>query len=532
MPIPPEAPAGHRRPTSEVHPIDILIGALVGLVVAAVFAFIAIRYARGEAARAQTAQKESEAREHEARRNADQESKAVLLAAKEEASRRREEVESEIRDRRSEMARLEQRTAQREESLERRMRELESSEQRLGRRETELEASRLTIETERDSITQELQRVAALSQEEARAEVLASVEGELTPEIAARIRDAELRVRDEAAERSREILIAAMQRQASEQTGDASVTVMPLPSDELKGRIIGREGRNIRALEAATGVDVIVDDTPEAIVLSAFDPVRREVAKAALERLFSDGRIHPARIEEMVTKARNELTQKMKQEGEAALQEVGITNVNPELARLLGTLRYRSIYGQNVLAHSRDTAGIAGMIAAEVGYDEQLAREAALFHDIGWAVEHDVEGSHAIIGGEILARLGRKPAVVHAVRSHHYDEEPRSIAAFIVMTADAISASRVASRRESLAQAIKRQERLEAIANDFPGVERSFAVQSGKELRVLVRPQEIDDDQAQIMARQIAKRLHSEATYAGRVKVVVLRETRCVEYAR
>ena len=513
-------------------PIDILIGALVGLVVAAVFAAGAIAYARGETARAEEARRAGLTREEDARRSAEQEAKTVLLAAKEEASRRREEVEAEIRDRRAEMARLEQRTAQREESLERRMRELDNNEQRLGRREAELETTRQGIEDERAKITRELQRVAALSRDEARAEVLNEVEGELVPEIAERIRAADVRVRAEAAERSREILIAAMQRQASEQTGDAAVTVMPLPSDELKGLIIGREGRNIRALEAATGVDVIVDDTPEAIVLSAFDPVRREVAKAALERLFADGRIHPARIEEMVTKARNELTQQMKKEGEAALQEVGIRGVNPELARLLGTLRYRSIYGQNVLAHSRDTAGIAGMIAAEVGADEQVAREAALFHDIGWAVEHDVEGSHAIIGGEILARLGRKPAVVHAVRSHHYDEEPRSTAAFIVMTADAISASRSGSRRESLAASIKRQERLEAIANDFPGVDRSFAVQSGKELRVLVKPQEIDDDHAQVMARQIAKRLHAEATYAGRVKVVVLRETRCVEYAR
>lgn len=456
----------------------------------------------------------------------------MLLAAKEEASRRREEVETELRDRRSEMARLEQRTAQREESLERRMRELESSEQRLGRREAELEASRLAVEAERESIAQELHRVASLTEDEARAEVLHSVEAELTPEIAERIHDAETRVREEAAERSREILVAAMQRQASEQTGEASVTVMQLPSDELKGRIIGREGRNIRALEAATGVDVIVDDTPEAIVLSAFDPVRREVAKATLERLFADGRIHPARIEEMVTKARNELTQRIRQEGEAAIQELGISGVNAELARLLGTLRFRSLHGQNMLAHSRDTAGIAGLIAAEIGYDEQVAREAALFHDIGWAVEHDVEGAHAIVGGEILQRLGRKPAVVHAVRAHHYDEEPRSIAAFIVITADAISATRPGGRRESLAASIKRQERLEAIANDFPGVERSFAVQSGKELRVLVRPQDVDDDAAQIMARQIAKRLHAEATYAGRVKVVVLREVRCVEYAR
>jgi ribonuclease Y len=456
----------------------------------------------------------------------------VLLAAKEEASRRREEVEAEIRERRAEVARLEQRTAQREESLERRMRELESSEQRLGRREAELEASRQAVETERESIAHELQRVASLTEDEARAEVLHEVEGELTPEIAERIRAAETSVREEVAERSREILVAAMQRQASEQTGEASVTVMQLPSDELKGRIIGREGRNIRALEAATGVDVIVDDTPEAIVLSAFDPVRREVAKATLERLFADGRIHPARIEETVTKARNELTQRMRQEGEAALQEVAISGVNAELARLLGTLRFRSVHGQNVLAHSRDTAGIAGLIAAEIGYDEQVVREAALFHDIGWAVEHDVEGGHAIVGGEILQRLGRKPAVVHAVRAHHYDEEPRSIAAFILITADAISAARPGSRRESLAASIKRQERIEAIANDFPGVERSFAVQSGKELRVLVRPQDVDDDAAQIMARQIAKRLHAEATYAGRVKVVVLREIRCVEYAR
>lgn len=513
-------------------PIDILIGALVGLVVAAVFAAAALVYARGQAARADAAREAGRAREEEARLRADQEAKALLLAAKEEASRRREEIETELRDRRAEMARLEQRTAQREESLERRMRELESSEQRLGRRETELEATRQEVEAERDSIAQELHRVASLTEDEARAEVLHGVEAELTPEIAARIHDAEARVREEAAERSREILVAAMQRQASEQTGEASVTVMQLPSDELKGRIIGREGRNIRALEAATGVDVIVDDTPEAIVLSAFDPVRREVAKATLERLFADGRIHPARIEEMVTKARNELTQRIRQEGEAAVQEVGISGVNPELARLLGTLRFRSLHGQNMLAHSRDTAGIAGLIAAEIGYDEQIVREAALFHDIGWAVEHDVEGAHAIVGGEILQRLGRKPTVVHAVRAHHYDEEPRSIAAFIVITADAISATRPGSRRESLAASIKRQERLEAIANDFPGVERSFAVQSGKELRVLVRPEDVDDDAAQIMARQIAKRLHAEATYAGRVKVVVLREVRCVEYAR
>ena len=271
-----------------------------------------------------------------------------------------------------------------------------------------------------------------------------------------------------------------MQRQASEQSGEASVTVVHLPSDELKGRIIGREGRNIRALEAATGVDVIVDDTPEAIVLSSFDPVRREVARATLERLFSDGRIHPARIEEMVVKARNELAQQIKHEGEQACQDIGLTNVHPELARLLGTLRYRNSYGHNVLSHSQDTAAIAGMIAAEIGFDEQIAKEAALFHDIGKAVEHDVDGPHAIVGGEILARLGRPAAVVQAVRSHHYDEEPRSPAAAILMTADAISAARPGARRELLASTIKRLERIEAISNEFRGVETKLRRAGGQ----------------------------------------------------
>ena len=522
----------HWRSNPEVHPITIDIAALIGLVIAAVFAAGAVVYARRSIAASKQAQDAESKRLQEQIRGSDQEAKSVLLAAKEEAARRRDEVESEVRERRAEVARTEQRTSQREEGIERRMRELESNEQRLGRRETELEALRVTVEEERAAIDRELERVAALTQEEARQELLRSVEGELTPESAERIRAADVQVREEAAQRSREILIASMQRQASEQSGEASVTVVALPSDELKGRIIGREGRNIRALEAATGVDVIVDDTPETILLSSFDPVRREVARATLERLFTDGRIHPARIEEMVVKSRAEVSQRIKQEGEAACQEVGITNVHPELAKLLGTLRFRSSYGQNVLVHSKDTAAIAGMIAAEIGSDEQVAKEAALFHDIGKAVEHDIEGSHAIIGGEILLRLGRPPAVVHAVRAHHYDEEPRSAAAFIVMTADAIGAMRQGARRESLASSIKRLERIEAIANEFSGVDRSFAVQAGKELRVIVKPEQVDDDQAQVMARQIAKRLHGEGSYSGRVKVVVLRETRSVEYAK
>jgi ribonucrease Y len=491
-----------------------------------------VLYARRSVAGAQQVREQQSAEQDVERRSAEQERQAILLAAKEEASRRRDEAETDLRARRAEVARLEQRTNQREENLERRLRELESNEQRLGRRDTELEQLRVSIEEERAAIARELERVAAMTQDEARGELLSSVEGELTPEIAARIRAADMQVREEAAARSREILIAAMQRQASEQTGEAVVTVVHLPSDELKGRIIGREGRNIRALEAATGVDVIVDDTPEAIVLSAFDPVRREVARSALERLFGDGRIHPARIEEMVAKSRNELWQQIRQDGEAACQELGIGNVHPELAKLLGTLKFRSSYGHNVLSHSKDTALVAGLIAAEIGYDESEAKEAALFHDIGKAVEADVDGPHAIVGGEILARLGRPAAVGQAVRSHHYDEEPRSIASFIVMTADAISAGRQGARRETLASSIKRLERIEAIANEFEGVDRSFAVQAGKELRVMVKPHQVDDDAAQVMARQIAKRLHAEGSYEGRIKVVVLRETRSVEYAK
>lgn len=468
----------------------------------------------------------------EERSAAERERTSALLAAREEAHRLRSEAESEVRERRAEVARLEQRLAQREEGLERRGRDAEQSEQRLTRREEELEQRRQQIEVERVEIARELERVAGMNQEEARSELLREVEGELDHEIAERIRAADQKVREEAEERGREILITTMQRHASEQAGEAAVTVVQLPNDDLKGRIIGREGRNIRALEAATGIDVIVDETPEAVVLSGFDPVRREVARLSLERLFADGRIHPARIEEVVTKSRAEITERLKEEGEAACQELGITGVHPELVRLLGTLRYRSSYGSNVLVHSKDTAAIAGMLAAEIGADVDQAREIGLFHDIGHAVEQHVEGSHAIIGGEILARLGRPAAVVHAVRAHHYDEEPRSIAAFVLITADAICASRRGARRESLAQSIKRLERLEQLADELPGVERSFAIQAGKELRVMVRPEEVDDDRAQIMAREIAKRLHAEGSYAGRVKVVVLRETRSVEYAR
>jgi ribonuclease Y len=490
-----------------------MIPALIGLVVAVVGAVAAVVYMRAQVDTERRAVASEKERLSEASAEVEQQRKTIALEAKEEALRVRAEVEQEIRERRGEMSRLEQRATQREQQLERKLAEVDQRDQRLDQREQELEQLRAGIDDERSAIAQEMERVAGLSQQEARSEILGRVESELDHEVAERIRAADVRVREEAEERSREILIAAIQRQAADQAGETSVTVVPLPSDEMKGRIIGREGRNIRALEAATGVDLIIDDTPEAVVLSGFDPVRREVARMALEKLFSDGRIHPARIEEMVAKSRTDMQLRIREEGEQAVFEAGLQGVHPELVKLLGTLRYRTSYGQNVLMHARESALLAGTIAAEIGYDEQEAKEIALFHDI-------------------LSRLGRPPAVVHGVRSHHYDEEPRSVGAFIAITADALSAARPGARRETLASYIKRLERLEGIATEFPGVERAFAIQAGRELRVMVTPGKVDDDEATVLARKIANRIQSELTYPGQVRVTVLRETRSVEYAK
>jgi ribonuclease Y len=510
-----------------------MMPALIGLLAVAVLALAgAAVMLRRQLARERTSRSEEDQRQRETLSRLEQERKTLILEAKEEALRLRAEVEGEVRERRTELARLEQRATQREENLDRRSVDMDSREDRLGRRETELDDLRLGIDAERAAAAAEMERVASLSQQQARGEILERVEGELTGEIADRIRAADARVREEAEQRSREVLIAAIQRHAADQAGETSVTVVPLPSDEMKGRIIGREGRNIRALEAATGVDLIIDDTPEAVVLSGFDPVRREVARMTLEKLFSDGRIHPARIEEMVTKSRADIQLRIKEEGERACFEAGLQGVHPELVKLLGTLRYRTSYGQNVLVHSTEVAALAGMIAAELGYDEQEAKEIAMFHDIGKAVEHGIEGSHAAIGAEILVRLGRPASVVHAVRAHHYDEEPQSIGAFVLLAADAISAARPGARRETLASYIKRLEKLEAIATEFAGVERAFAIQAGREIRVMVTPGQVDDDTATVMARDIAKRIETELTYPGQIKVTVLRETRSVEYAK
>jgi ribonuclease Y len=361
---------------------------------------------------------------------------------------------------------------------------------------------------------------------------MAQVEQELRNEVARKVREAELGARDESDRRAREIVTESIQRIAADQTAEVSVSVLPLPTDELKGRIIGKEGRNIRALQQATGIDLIVDDTPEAVIISGFDPVRREVARVALNKLIVDGRIHPARIEEIVAKSRLEVLQRVKEEGEAAVLEVGLQGLHPEVVRHLGILRFRTSYGQQVLNHSKEVAYLAAMMAAEIGADVRIAKLSGLLHDIGKAIDHEVEGSHAVIGADLLQRHGVPAPVVHAVRAHHYDEEPHTMEALLLIAADAISAARPGARRESLEAYVKRLEKLEEIANSFQGVQQSYAIQAGREVRILVKPEQIDDTAAQLMARDIAKRIETELSFPGQIRVTVVRETRAIEYAK
>src|SRR2546427_2163885 len=378
----------------------------------------------------------------------------------------------------------------------------------------------------------ERERISGMTRAEARTTILTNLEKELSQEIAQKIREGEEVVKEESEKRARNIHVTAVQRVAAEETAETSVSVVAIPSDEMKGRIIGREGRNIRALEHATGVDLIIDDTPEAVILSGFDPVRREVARVALNHLLVDGRIHPARIEEMVTKARGDVQNRIREEGEQAMFETGVTGLHPELVKLLGTLAFRTSYGQNVLTHSKEVSFLCGMAAAEIGADVALAREAGLLHDIGKAIDHEVEGSHAIIGGELLRRLGRAEILVNAVAAHHMDVEPTSLEAILTVACDAVSAARPGARRETLTTYIKRLEKLESIANSFEGVEKSFAIQAGREIRIIVKPDTIDDSRAQILARDIAKRIEGELSYPGPIKVTVIRETRIIQFAK
>jgi ribonucrease Y len=454
-----------------------------------------------------------------------------LLEAKEEAVKTRAAAEQEAREYRAQSQQIEKRLLQKEENLDHKSEDLTRREREFSAKEKGLDELKAQLEDHKRQQQLELERVAQMTRQEAQGILMAEVEQELRNEVARKVRDSELAARDESERRAREIVTESIQRIAADQTAEVSVSVLPLPTDELKGRIIGKEGRNIRALQQATGIDLIVDDTPEAVIISGFDPVRREVARVALNKLIVDGRIHPARIEEIVAKSRQEVLQRVKEEGEAAVLEVGLQGLHPEVVRHLGILRFRTSYGQQVLNHSKEVAYLAAIMAAEIGADVRIAKLSGLLHDIGKSIDHEVEGSHAVIGADLLQRHGVPAPVVHAVRAHHYDE-PHSIEAILLIAADAISAARPGARRESLEAYVKRLEKLEEIANSFTGVQSSFAIQAGREVRILVKPEQIDDAAAQLMARDIAKRIETELSFPGQIRVTVVRETRAVEYAK
>lgn len=468
----------------------------------------------------------------EARERAETEKREVLLEAKEESHRLRMDFDKEVRDRRAELQRLERRLMQRDETLERKLDQVEKRDEQVQRKGKELERQQEKVAEIIAQQLAELEHISGLTTQEAKQMLLANIEKEVQYEAAMLIKDIENQAREEADKRAREIITLAIQRCAADHVAETTVSVVELPNDEMKGRIIGREGRNIRTLETLTGIDLIIDDTPEAVILSGFDPVRREVARIALERLVADGRIHPARIEEMVDKAQREVEARIRDEGEQAALEVGVHGLNTELIKLLGRLRFRTSYGQNVLKHSVEVAHLAAIMAAELGADVNLAKRAGLLHDIGKAIDHEVEGPHVTIGANMARKYREHPAVVHAIAAHHNDIEPQSIEAVLVQAADAVSAARPGARRESLESYIKRLEKLEEIADSFEGVEKTYAIQAGREIRIIVKPDRVDDASSVRIAREVAKKVESELDYPGQIKVTVIRETRAIDYAK
>lgn len=458
--------------------------------------------------------------------------KEALILAKEEVLEERKSLEEEIQRKRKELQNFESRILRREEMLERKLEQVEKTENLLRKRQEELEKEKEVVESIKAREVEELSRIANLSWEEARQELLERVEKTLDYEVGVKIKEAEERAKREAGKMAQEVVAQTIQRYAADFTVENTVSVVNLPSDEMKGRIIGREGRNIRTFEMITGVDLIIDDTPEAVLISSFDPIRREVARLALEKLIVDGRIHPARIEELVDKAKLQVEEKIIQEGEQALFDAGVKNVNSELVKLLGKLYFRTSYGQNVLQHSKEVAYFASLMASELGVDTTLAKRAGLLHDIGKALDHEVEGPHAKIGAELASRYGEKKEVVHAIEAHHGEVEAQTVEAVLVQAADAISASRPGARRESLESYIKRLEKLEKIADGFEGVEKSYAIQAGREIRIMVKPDRIDDARAAKLAYDIARKIEKELEYPGQIKITVIRETRTVEYAK
>lgn len=506
------------------------IPAIIGLVIGALAGF----FVRKKISEAKIGSAEDQAKKivEEGEKTAETLKKEALIEAKEKILRDKAESEKEIKERRNEVTRLERRAVAREETLEKKIESYERKEETLNRKIKE--QSELVEKTEQLRLEQaaKLEAVAGLSRDEAKAELVSLIETEAKHEAAMRIVEIESQLKEDADKKARSIISLAIQRCASEHVSEATVSVVALPNDDMKGRIIGREGRNIRTIETMTGVDLIIDDTPEAITVSCFDPVRREIARLALEKLISDGRIHPTRIEETVEKARKEVENVIKQSGERATFETGVHGLNPELVKLLGRLRYRTSYGQNVLDHSIEVAHIAGIIADEIGADSTLAKRAGLLHDIGKAMTQEVEGSHVQIGIDIARKYKENRDVIHAIEAHHNDVEPQTVVAMIIQAADAISAARPGARREDLENYLKRLQKLEEIANSFPGVDKSFAIQAGREIRVMVKPEVVNDDQMILTAREIVKKIESSLEYPGQIKINLIRESRAVDYAK
>ncbi len=517
--------------------MDITI-AVILIVVAAVVSGVASFFA-GQAYRKKVAEAAIGSATQEAARiinqaltTAEQKKKEAILEAKDEIHKQRSDAEKELRDRRSEVQRQERRIIQKEESIDKKVDALEKKEETLSQKIKDADERLAEIDSIKKSQFEMLEKISGLSKEQAKAYLLSQLEDDLEHEKAVRVLDYRERLREESDELAREIITTAIQRCAADHAAEATVSVVALPNDEMKGRIIGREGRNIRAIETITGVDLIIDDTPEAITISCFDPVRREVARLTLERLIQDGRIHPARIEETFEKSKREVEQTIKQTGERAVLDAGVTGIHPELVKLLGRLKYRTSYGQNVLNHSLEVSYIAGLIASEIGADVKLAKRAGLLHDIGKAIDHEYEGTHVQLGVEFAKKYKENEGVIHAIQAHHGDVEAKTVVASIVQAADAISAARPGARRENIENYIKRLEKLEEIATSFEGVDSSFAIQAGREIRIMVKPEVVNDDKMVLIARDVVKKIEEELEYPGQIKVHVVRESRAIDFAK
>ena len=521
-----------------IQPLTLIVICIVVAVVVGVISGI-ISFRMGQENRRKTAEAvigsaeaEAERIREEAKKDAKAAKKEASIAAKDEAHKLRADAEREIKERRSEVSRQERRLVQKEESMDRKIENLEKKEEKLNEKLKLADEKLEEAETIKRSQIENLERISGLTAEEAKAQLMASLEDDLAYEKAQKITSYEQQIKNECQEKAKQLISLAISKCAAEHVSEATVSVVPLPNDEMKGRIIGREGRNIRAIDTLTGCDLIIDDTPEAITLSCFDPVRRELARQTLEKLIADGRIHPSRIEEMVEKARREMDQKMKQEGERAVLETNVHGLHYEIVKLLGRLTYRTSYGQNVLQHSIEVAHLAGIMASELGVDAATARRAGLLHDIGKALNHEIEGSHVEIGVDVCRKFKESNAVLHAIQAHHNDVEPQTVIACLVQAADAISAARPGARRENLESFIKRLEKLEEIATSFNGVERSYAIQAGREIRVMIKPEVVKDEKMPLIAHEIAARIENELNYPGQIKVHLIRESRAVDVAK